>query len=334
MLSQQPRLSLKDARRITERAIDKSEGLGVRGAFVVADDGGILLTASRMDGSGSIGIPISRAKTYEAASNREASDQFAKRVSSMFVGIYMGYERILRDKIFPGAGAILVRRQGTVVGAVSTAGSIGPHCKFAGLDPRKLILEGKPTNAEDMIISYAAESPYLSQHGDDLKRWTEAYGSAPAEGERGLAHEVAPRASQQVMLNAAIALADAAIAIAQEMKVLACITIVDRHGDIVQQDRMDGAPPMTPDISYALATTAVNFVQPSGSVAALIERHPALARLDDIAPFPILAIPGGLPIFEDSQVTGALGVACTDPSKGDAIAHAAIERWASGSRGS
>jgi uncharacterized protein GlcG (DUF336 family) len=330
MLSQPSRLGLKDARRIIGRAVDKSESLGVRGAFVVADDGGILLSASRMDGSGSIGIPISRAKTYEAAANREASQQFARRVSSMFVGIYMGYERILRDKVFPGPGAILIQRDNAIVGAISTAGSIGPFCKYPGLDPRKLILHGKPTNAEDLIISYAAETAYVSQHGDDLKRWIDAYGEAASPSEDGFAHEAAPAASKQPILKSAVALADAALAIASDMKVAACVAIADRHGDLVQQDRMDHAPPMAPDLAGALAHTAINFQRPTGEIEALLERYPRLATIGEVAPFPVMPIPGGVPVFENSQVAGAIGVGCTDPDMADKIARLAVEAWRDG----
>jgi uncharacterized protein GlcG (DUF336 family) len=333
MLNQHSQLSLKDARRIIGRAVDKSESLGVGGGFVVADDGGILLSASRMDGSGSIGIPISRAKTYEAAANREASQQFAQRVSGMFVGVYMGYEHILRDKVFPGAGAILIRRDKTVVGAISTAGSIGPFCKYPGLDPRKLILDGKPTNAEDLIISYAAETAYVSQHGDDLKRWIAAYGEAASATERGLAHEAPPTASKQPILNSAVALSDAALAIASDMNVAVCVAIADRHGDLLQQDRMEHAPPMTPDMAGALAHTAVNFQRPTGEIDALLERLPRLARIGEIAPFPLMAIPGGAPIFEDSHVAGAIGVGCADPEAAGKIARLAIDAWRDTSHG-
>lgn len=333
MLNQRSQLSLKDARRIIGRAVDKSESLGVGGAFVVADDGGILLSASRMDGSGSIGIPISRAKTYEAAANREPSQQFARRVSSMFVGIYMAYEHILRDKVFPGAGAILIHRDKAVVGAISTAGSIGPFCKYPGLDPRKLILHGKPTNAEDLIVSYAAETAYVSQHGDDLKRWIEAYGEAASPSENGLAHEAPPAASKQPILKSAMALADAALAIASEMNVAACIAIADRHGDLVQQDRMEHAPPMTPDIAGALAHTAVNFQRPTAEIGSLLERYPPLAKLGEVVPFPVMPVPGGLPILENSHVAGAIGVGCTDPDMADKIGRLAIEAWRETSNG-
>jgi uncharacterized protein GlcG (DUF336 family) len=119
-------LGLAEGRAIACRAIAKAEELTLRGAFVVVDDGGIAVNAARMDGAGAVGIPISRAKAYEAGANRETGAQFAQRVSNMFVGIDMAYQDVVRDRTFPGPGAAPIRRDGAAIGAISTGAGIGP----------------------------------------------------------------------------------------------------------------------------------------------------------------------------------------------------------------
>src|SRR5262249_26141304 len=158
------------------------------GAFVVVNEGGVPVSASRMDGAGAFGIPVSRAKAYIAASGRETSTAFATRMANNFPGIFQSYQQLARDRIFPGQAAFLVRANGTVVGAMSTGAGIGPFVKWPGMSsPSKLVVEGKPTNLEDLVISYALKEPYQPQHGDDVKRWTDAYGSLPGDSGTGIA---------------------------------------------------------------------------------------------------------------------------------------------------
>jgi uncharacterized protein GlcG (DUF336 family) len=323
MLSPTSVLTLAEARALVRRAVDKAEDLNARGAFVVVDDGGIVVSASRMDGAGAIGIPVSRAKAYEAAANRETSAQFAERMAGMFVGIYMAYQDVVRDRTFPGAGAVPIRQGGAVVGAMSTGASVGPFVKFEGLDPVKLIVDGKPTNAEDLIISYALGVPYSPQHGDDLKRWVAAYGAPPNLGPgTGLAKS--PAATRQAGLASAIRMVDAAVAEAGRRNARVAVAVTDRHGDLVQIDRMDDAAPMTPDVAEAVAVTALNFRAPSGEVAKLQRDYPDLARLPGAAPFKYLPIPGGVPVARAGRIVGAVGVSGADPAECEAIAAAAL----------
>jgi uncharacterized protein GlcG (DUF336 family) len=130
-----------------------------------------------------------------------------------------------------------------------------------------------------------------------------------------------------------VSLADAALAIASDMNVAVCVAIADRHGDLVQQDRMEHAPPMTPDMAGALAHTAVNFQRPTGEIDSLLGRFPRLATISEVVPFPVMAVPGGVPIFENSQVAGAIGVGCTDPDMADKIGRLAVEAWRDTSHG-
>ncbi|MEU3935933.1 heme-binding protein [Streptomyces sp. NPDC029044] len=177
-----------------------------------------------------------------------------------------------------------------VIGAMSTGGGVAPLVRFPGLEPSKLVVDGKPANAEDLCSSYALRTPYEPQHGDDLPKWIAAYGGPP-EG-RGTGLDESPKSTKQLELDAAIRLCDKAIGEAARRNELICVVVVDRHGDVVQIDRMDHAAPMSPDAAEALAVTAVNFRAPSSAAA----NYPNLDALASVTPFKYLPVPGGLPL--------------------------------------
>jgi uncharacterized protein GlcG (DUF336 family) len=313
-----PELTLDDARKLVRRAVAKAEDLGASGAFVVVNDGGVPISASRMDRAGVFGIPVSRAKAYVAGAGHETSATFAGRQAGNFLGIFLSYQQLARDRVFPGPGAFLIRANGTIIGAMSTGAGIGPFVKWPGLsDPMKLVVDGKPANLEDLVISYALNEPYQPQHGDDTKRWTDAYGSLPNGTGTGLAE--VPAARKQTVLDTALRLSDAAIAEARRMQAAVAVAIVDRNGDVLQIDRMDDAAPMTPDIAEAVAVTAVNFQAPSERAA-----QPQFAPIAEAAPFKFLPLAGGLPIKDGTRIVGGLGIGGSDPEACAAIAAKAI----------
>ena len=313
-----PELGLGDARKLIRRAVAKAEDLGAAGAFVVVNEGGVPITASRMDRAGAFGIPVSRAKAYIAGSGRETSATFAARQAGNFLGIFLSYQHIARDHIFPGPGAFLIRANGAVIGAISTGAGIGPFVKWPGLSDRmKLVVDGKPANLEDLVISYALNEPYQPQHGDDAKRWTDAYGCLPSGTGTGLAE--VPAARNQTTLEAALALSDAAMTEAAQRHTAIAVTVVDHNGDVLQIDRMDSAAPMSPDVAEAVAVTAVNFQAPSERAA-----QPQFAHIVEAAPFKFLPLAGGLPIKDGARVVGAIGIGGADPEVCAAIAAKAL----------
>lgn len=318
MLYSGPELTLDDARKLIRRAVAKAEDLSASGAFVVVNDGGVPISASRMDRAGAFGIPVSRAKAYVAGAGHETSATFAGRQAGNFLGIFLSYQQLARDRIFPGPGAFLIRANGTIIGAMSTGAGIGPFVKWHGLsDPLKLVVDGKPANLEDLVISYALNEPYQPQHGDDAKRWTDAYGSLPSGTGTGLAE--VPTARKQTVLDTALRLSDAAMAEARRVQAAIAIAVVDRNGDVLQIDRMDDAPPMSPDIAEAVAVTAVNFQGPSARAA-----QPQFAHIVEAVPFKFLPLAGGLPIQDGLRVVGGIGIGGSDPEMCAAIAAKAI----------
>jgi uncharacterized protein GlcG (DUF336 family) len=310
--------SLEEARAAVRRGIDKTEELIQRTSFVAVDRFGVVITASRMDGARVLSYRTSRAKAHLAAVQQfnpgELYD-FAMAVPKILIE-QMG--DIVREPIFHGQGAQIVLKKGEFVGALSTGVGIAPAVQFPGVDPSKLIADGKAANGEDLVTSYALGNRYNPQHGDDEAKWVKTYGKPP-EG-RGTAMDEAPPASKQVELDAAIRLSDAAMAEAERRKVFVSVAIVDMGGEVVQLDRMDGASPMTPDAAVALAATAMNFRGTSTTAST----YPDLEGLAAATKIQFHAAPGGLAVFRDGCLYGGIGVHGADPQICAEIAQAAI----------
>lgn len=317
MKNKAPLLPLRTARDILRRAVEKAEDLGQRGTYVVVDEAGTIVTSSRMDGAGALSFAVSRSKAYAAAVHRAPSGLLATLYSSGPVQ-YDAMQRLAPKRFFPGPGAQLIESDGRVIGAITTGMGVAPFVKLPGVDPSKLIVDGKAANAEDICAAYALRKPYVGQRGDDHESWMKAYGKPP-EG-RGTGLDEVPKATRQVELDAAIALCDAAMAEAERRKVLVSVAVLDRNGDMIQVDRMDHGPPMTPDIALAVAVTALNF----GGSSADAAKYPDLEALGRATPYTFLPIPGGLAMVEDGRVSGAIGVGGVDPETCEAIARAVI----------
>lgn len=123
-------------------------------------------------------------------------------------------------------------------------------------------------------------------------------------------------------LAEALALADRAIAKAEELKVAVSVAVVDEFGQLVQLDRMDGAALMSPDLAEAKATTALNFRRSTSDVAKMDSS--ARSAIEGIAYFKPIALPGGLPIFSGHELRGAIGISGDETIQDETIAKFAI----------
>jgi uncharacterized protein GlcG (DUF336 family) len=107
-------------------------------------------------------------------------------------------------------------------------------------------------------------------------------------------------------LDAARGLADRALAEARARGVRIAVAIVDRRGEPVQQDLMDGAATAGPYVAEAVAAAAATFQVAS-------EEVPEAAL--SVLPFRALALPGGVPLAD-----GGLGIAGVAPELAAEIA--------------
>ncbi len=312
-----PDISHEEARRLIARAIDKAAHVGVRGAFAVVGGSGVLVSASRMDRGGAGGMARARSKAWISATQQIPSTEHHVRMATLPAPIAAGFVACSPEANFPGAGGMPIYADGIVVGGFSASGAtIGPFVDIPGIDRRMLIADGRPANSEDLIVLWTLGLPYHGQHGDDEKRWLEAFGELPDEP--GLGYGDPPVAAQPEH-EWARGLADRAISHARERGVRIAVTVVDRRGDPIQQDTMSGAATAAPFVTEALAAGAASFQLPSEQI------DPAAGS---VLPYPILTMPGGLPIRDESDpahtVVAGLGIAGPDAGLCREIGQAAL----------
>jgi uncharacterized protein GlcG (DUF336 family) len=85
------------------------------------------------------------------------------------------------------------------------------------------------------------------------------------------------------------------------------VTVVDRAGGVKAVLRGDGAGPHTTSSSRKKAYTAASLRRPTGELAELVAKTPALEGLRDMD-HNILILGGGLPIELNGEVVGGIGV--------------------------
>jgi len=314
-------LGLAEARALVQRAVDKAEQLGLRGAIAVVGATGTLLTASRMDAGGPGGMARARSKAWISATQQIPSSEHLHRMTTIAPPVAAGFAAASPEALFPGAGGMPVSVDGVVVAGLAASGATVSPFFPADVDPRVLTAEGRPANPEDLLIAYALGLPYAGQHGDDQKRWEERFGDLVVGPAESLGMAPAPRASHQAQLEWAKALCDAAMDAAARRGVRVAVAVVDRGGDPVQQDLMDGAPTGGVAVAQAVAGAAALFDCESGDLGSRFGQADAVAAL--VAP-PVLGVPGGLPARDAGCVVAGLGVGGGDPSICADIARTAL----------
>jgi len=298
-------IPIRQARRLIGRGIDKAAQVGVRGAFAVVGGSGVLVSASRMDRGGAGGMARARSKAWISATQQIPSTEHHQRMATLPAPLAAGFVACSPEANFPGAGGMPIVDEDpahpVVVGGFSASGAtIGPFVQIPGIDRRMLIADGRPANSEDLVVLWTLGLPYEGQHGDDEKRWLDAFGELPDEP--GLGYSDPPPASQPEH-DWALWLADAAIAeaVARDMRI--AVAVVDSRGDPIQQDTMDGAPSAAPFVAEAVAAGAATFQRPSQEI------DPAMIA---VLPYRALTVPGGVPIREGDRVVAGLGIAGPD----------------------
>src|ERR1700683_2000165 len=92
MTSLHPRdLGLAEARALVQRAVDKAEQLGLRGAIAVVGATGTLLTASRMDAGGPGGIVRVLSKAWISAPQQTPSAEHLTRMTMTAPPVAAGF---------------------------------------------------------------------------------------------------------------------------------------------------------------------------------------------------------------------------------------------------
>jgi uncharacterized protein GlcG (DUF336 family) len=186
-------LGLAEARALVQRAVDKAEQLGLRGAIAVVGATGTLITASRMDAGGPGGMARARSKAWISATQQIPSSEHLHRMTTIAPAVAAGFAVASPEALFPGAGGMPVSVDGVVVAGIAASGATVSPFFPAGVDPRVLSANGEPANPEDLLIAYALGLPYAGQHGDDRKRWEDRFGDLVIDRLRASARHRLPR---------------------------------------------------------------------------------------------------------------------------------------------
>jgi uncharacterized protein GlcG (DUF336 family) len=124
--------------------------------------------------------------------------------------------------------------------------------------------------------------------------------------------------------RAAHAAVGAAVQAAQDMGACVNVAVVDAGGLLAAFLRMPGAPLHSVDIAIDKAFTAVSFGLPTHQWAEALQSHSAAVREGIVLRPRFVAFGGGLPILEDGQRIGAIGVSGGSEAQDQAIAQAGL----------
>jgi uncharacterized protein GlcG (DUF336 family) len=133
---------------------------------------------------------------------------------------------------------------------------------------------------------------------------------------------VASLTTQDLSLEQAQAVLDAAIAAAEEQGTLMDIAVVDAGGNLKAFARMDGAWRGSIDIAMKKAATARFFDLPTEALGELSQPGGPLYGIE-VSNGGLITFPGGLPLqAEDGTVIGAIGVSGSTVENDRAVAEA------------
>jgi uncharacterized protein GlcG (DUF336 family) len=103
---------------------------------------------------------------------------------------------------------------------------------------------------------------------------------------------------------------------AAEIGVRVTAAVVDEGGHLIALGRMDGAPPLSPQIAEAKAVGAAMLLRDGGSLLKLAEDRPGFfSAVDRLVRVPLIPGPGSMPISRDGLTIGAVGVSGARPEQ-------------------
>jgi uncharacterized protein GlcG (DUF336 family) len=97
------------------------------------------------------------------------------------------------------------------------------------------------------------------------------------------------------------------------------VAVVDPSGHLVYFERMEDTQYASMDIAIGKAKTAALYRRPTRVFMDVINKTPATATLPGV-----IASPGGVPVFVDGKVTGAVGVSGVTGDQDEQCAKAGI----------
>jgi uncharacterized protein GlcG (DUF336 family) len=126
------------------------------------------------------------------------------------------------------------------------------------------------------------------------------------------------------LLKRAKALTERVEAEATKAKVPVAVCIVDIHGNLVLQHRMNGAPLFSLEISERKAYTSALIRVRTANLLALVQPGQALYALPTVAGGRFCPMGGGIPLTEDGEVFAGVGVSGGTAEQDVAIVEGAL----------
>ena len=127
------------------------------------------------------------------------------------------------------------------------------------------------------------------------------------------------------LLKRAKALTERVEAEATKAKVPVAVCIVDVHGNLVVQHRMNGAPLFSLEISERKAYTSALVRMRTADLLALVQPGQPLYVLPTVAGGRFCPMGGGIPLTEDGEVFAGVGVSGGTAEQDVAIVEAALQ---------
>jgi uncharacterized protein GlcG (DUF336 family) len=97
------------------------------------------------------------------------------------------------------------------------------------------------------------------------------------------------------------------------------VAVVDPHGSLMYFERMEDTQYASMDIAIGKAKAAATYRRPTRVFMDVINKAPATATLPGV-----MASPGGVPIFVDGKIVGAVGVSGVTGDQDEQCAKAGI----------
>jgi glc operon protein GlcG len=121
-------------------------------------------------------------------------------------------------------------------------------------------------------------------------------------------------------------LIDEAHAKAAELGIKVTAAVVDDGGHLIALGRMDGAPPISPQIAEAKAVGAAMFLRDGGALAQIAQDRPGFfSAADRLVRVPLIPGVGAIPIKREGKFVGAIGVSGARPEQDLDCAECAVK---------
>ena len=129
--------------------------------------------------------------------------------------------------------------------------------------------------------------------------------------------------SQEFNLNDAFVIAMSDIKKANDIKVDVSISIVNSHGEEIFFCKMDNALKISEKLAFKKASSSVLLRVPTSEIKKLVDD--SLCGLDTALAGEIVLFGGGIPIFREGEMVGAIGVSGGAVEEDMLIAKSGIE---------